>query len=236
MTEVTSQVLSPQNKTLYDVLGVSETADDATIAKAYRQKSLALHPDRLKKFAEDEVGEEDKRALQLVQDAYSALKDEEKRRTYDFARKFGRSEATQEALNNLHISVATQLLFSGGASIFGSSSSTSSSSSAIAKMNQELRESAAKNAIRKCSCGNSLAKPDDLLCSTCSLFKPKNRCSQMGCLNNIDPSSPSFNLEKRTETCKQMCDKCAFRRKCTQWGCMKKCESSERDVCVSHAK
>lgn len=230
---ITSQILSPQNKTLYDVLGVSETADDATIAKAYRQKSLLLHPDRLNKNpSEDSVTDNDKRALQLVQDAYSALKDDEKRRTYDYARKVGRSEEQQEALNNLHLSVATQLLFNNGGLFGGASTNPNSSSALIAKMNQELRDGAKK--VRKCSCGMSLSKPDDLLCSTCSMFKPKNRCSQMGCLNNIDVASASFNVEKRTDTCKQMCDKCAFRRKCKEWGCMKKCESAERDACVSH--
>ena len=140
--------------------------------------------------------------------------------------------------------VATSFLFGGGggvsapttASLFGGlcfSSTTSKSSDLLAKMNQDLRDSQKQqNQVRKCSCGNALSKPDDLLCSTCSLFKPKNRCSAIGCLNDIDVTSASFNVAKRTEKCKQMCDKCAFRRKCSEWGCMKKCESAERDVCV----
>ncbi|CAK0906518.1 unnamed protein product [Prorocentrum cordatum] len=62
----------------YDILGVKEKDDAATIKKAYRAKSLLYHPDKC---------EEDKDACQAkfieVSTAYEVLTDPEKRKVYD---------------------------------------------------------------------------------------------------------------------------------------------------------
>lgn len=224
--------------TLYDVLGVSENADKTEIAKKYRQLSIKFHPDRLPDEVKQnqQLADESKRALQLVQDAYKTLTDDEKRTTYDFARRVGASPATQEQLNQLHTMMATMFFKSSSSSSTSASSTNSSSSSTIASSAER----------RKCSCGKPLDNPDDLLCSSCGMFKPKGRCKQMGCLNNIpnenksgngitgSSSSSSSMNRPRTQQTAGMCDKCAFRRKCGEWGCMKKVDAADRDVCLYH--
>src|SRR5512144_1526121 len=61
----------------YEVLGVSKSASEADVKKAYRRLARKLHPD---------VNPGDKGAqkkFQEVQEAYEVLRDAEKRRAYD---------------------------------------------------------------------------------------------------------------------------------------------------------
>jgi len=61
----------------YEVLGVSKSASEADVKKAYRRLARKLHPD---------VNPGDKNAqkkFQEIQEAYDVLKDSEKRRAYD---------------------------------------------------------------------------------------------------------------------------------------------------------
>ncbi|ORY86777.1 hypothetical protein BCR37DRAFT_123564 [Protomyces lactucae-debilis] len=60
----------------YDVLGISKTANDDEIKKAYRKLALKYHPDRCK-----EPGAEDK--FKKVSEAFEVLSDKEKRGVYD---------------------------------------------------------------------------------------------------------------------------------------------------------
>jgi DnaJ-class molecular chaperone len=60
----------------YQILGVSKTATEADIKKAYRKLALQYHPDRNK-------GKEAEEKFKEVNQAYEVLSDAQKRQTYD---------------------------------------------------------------------------------------------------------------------------------------------------------
>lgn len=71
------------NKDLYEILGVSETASQDEIRKAYRALARKYHPDKTggDKAAEDKLKE--------INAAYDVLKNPDKRKEYDQRRKLG---------------------------------------------------------------------------------------------------------------------------------------------------
>tara|TARA_Y100000389_G_scaffold121992_1_gene119395 strand:- start:2422 stop:3417 length:996 start_codon:yes stop_codon:yes gene_type:complete len=94
---------------LYDTLGVSKTANDTEIKKAYRSLSLKYHPDRNRSAEAQEK-------MQTINDAYDILKDSSKRRQYDMELRLGVSGldfnnfgGVPPPMNDLF-----EMLFSGG--------------------------------------------------------------------------------------------------------------------------
>ena len=65
------------NNNLYEILGVSKTATQEDIKKAYRKLSLELHPDR------NNGSDESTEKFKKISNAYETLGDEEKRNIYD---------------------------------------------------------------------------------------------------------------------------------------------------------
>ena len=70
--------ISGSTTTHYQVLGVDETADAATIKEAFRKLVLRHHPD---KQAQNGLSDADQ--VQIIQRAYDVLRDVSRRRAYD---------------------------------------------------------------------------------------------------------------------------------------------------------
>ena len=89
----------------YDILGVSKSADETTLKKAYRDLAMKYHPDR--NPDNQEAADKFKEASQ----AYEVLKDREKRAAYD---QFGHA-----GLNGHSGFNSAEEIFSNFADIFG---------------------------------------------------------------------------------------------------------------------
>ncbi|WP_028388251.1 molecular chaperone DnaJ [Legionella fairfieldensis] len=66
-----------EQKDYYEILGVSRTAEDGEIKKAYRKLAMKYHPDR---NSNDKAAEE---KFKEIQKAYGVLSDKQKRAAYD---------------------------------------------------------------------------------------------------------------------------------------------------------
>lgn len=67
----------------YEVLGVSGNASKEEIRKAYKKKSLALHPDKIQQRGGNPSDLEYRMEFQVVQEAHAVLSDDKKRKRYD---------------------------------------------------------------------------------------------------------------------------------------------------------
>ncbi len=115
--------MSKKNKRdYYEVLGVSKDASKDEIKHAYRSLALKHHPDRVK-----ENKAEAKEKFMEIQEAYSVLSDDERRRTYD---QFGFNAPEMGGFGGEGFSGMSDIFdmfFGRGNSPFGSSRNSSSS-------------------------------------------------------------------------------------------------------------
>lgn len=81
----------------YDILGVSRTASQEEIKKAFRKLAMENHPDKFQKCSQEEIDRRTK-IFQTLSNAYDIIGDEKKRREYDleFA-EYERRQAEREA-------------------------------------------------------------------------------------------------------------------------------------------
>ncbi|XP_062117633.1 chaperone protein dnaJ 6-like [Humulus lupulus] len=87
---------SSANKTLYEVLGVENSASQQEIKKAYYKLALRLHPDK------NPGDEEAKEKFQHLQKVMAILGDEEKRAIYDQTGCVDDADLAGDAVQNLH--------------------------------------------------------------------------------------------------------------------------------------
>ncbi|HNF97481.1 MAG: molecular chaperone DnaJ [Polyangia bacterium] len=100
--------MSSQKRDYYEVLGVSRTANDAELKKAYRRLAMEFHPDR--RPGDKEAEEKFKEAAE----AYAVLSDAEKRGLYD---RFGHQGPSQGGFQGGFGGIED--IFSAFADIFG---------------------------------------------------------------------------------------------------------------------
>ncbi len=81
--EVMERFAAIQGQSLYDLLGVSTSADESEVRRAYYALAKRLHPDRFQGAQHDEVRHQAERLFSMLTEAYNVLSDAETRQRYD---------------------------------------------------------------------------------------------------------------------------------------------------------
>ena len=76
--------MASKKRDYYEVLGLSRSASEDDIKKAYRKLAMKFHPDnaKRKKLADAEVKQYEEK-FKEIGEAYAVLSDPDKKRTYD---------------------------------------------------------------------------------------------------------------------------------------------------------
>eukprot|EP00914_Ancora_sagittata_P033410 GHVO01067355.1.p1 GENE.GHVO01067355.1~~GHVO01067355.1.p1 ORF type:complete len:341 (+),score=55.30 GHVO01067355.1:296-1318(+) len=82
LSEAKLELKKSKRKDYYKLLGVSKTATDDEIKKAYRKRALLHHPDR-HAGATDEAKKNEEKKFKEIGEAYSILSDSKKKARYD---------------------------------------------------------------------------------------------------------------------------------------------------------
>lgn len=99
--------MSSHTQSYYDILGVSKTATDAEIKKAYKRLAIKYHPDK----AEEDKKEEHTKKFQEITEANEILSNPSKRKIYDMYGKDGLDESKQRAQAQSHPQAGMQHVF-----------------------------------------------------------------------------------------------------------------------------
>jgi molecular chaperone DnaJ len=70
------------SESLYDILGVSKTASNDEIKKAFKKQAMMYHPDKTRNDEPEERKQKEEQ-FKKINEAYSVLTDEQKRKRYD---------------------------------------------------------------------------------------------------------------------------------------------------------
>lgn len=183
---------SPDNKRLYDILGVSQNASMEEIKKSYRKLALHFHPDKIEKRGEKDDGSKFKE----ISHAYSILSDPEKKSLYD---SYG-----EENMNNGPEFNGD--FFNGFGSFFGSGKvSRSKIKHKITLKDYFRKNNISINYTRKIKCDkcNNTGFSDGVLhmCNTCNGSGIKIHMVRQG------------NFVQQIQ---RVCDDCGGKKKCTQ--------------------
>ncbi|CAF0728958.1 unnamed protein product [Brachionus calyciflorus] len=108
-----------KRKDYYKILGVSKTASDDEIKKAYRKSALMHHPDRFPNET-DEVKKEEERKFKEVGEAYAVLSDPNKKMRYDNGQDLDDSGSGMSA--DIDPNLLFQAFFGGGGGFGGGGS------------------------------------------------------------------------------------------------------------------
>jgi len=69
--------------TLYELLGIQSSASPEEVRKAYKQKALETHPDKLEQGANEEEKQSAEARFHEIHNAFEILNNPQKRRAYD---------------------------------------------------------------------------------------------------------------------------------------------------------
>ncbi|KAJ4473603.1 DnaJ-domain-containing protein [Lentinula aciculospora] len=83
--------------TLYQILGIRPSATAGEVRRAYKQRALETHPDKLEPGSSNEEKERAERSFREVHDAFVILGDAEKRKAYDIRTHVPNSLSYQKA-------------------------------------------------------------------------------------------------------------------------------------------
>jgi len=86
-----------EEKSYFERLGLSRSAKDSDIKKAYHDLAKSLHPDKIDKEAPEELKEVSRSVFHLIQEAYDTLKNPESKATYLREIEIGQAEILMKA-------------------------------------------------------------------------------------------------------------------------------------------